>query len=154
METLTGDRVIEAEGGCVQEQAIGGNRAAAPAQKIADVDRLAHKWIASFGEVNPDLMGASGFQAHPAQRGAAQVFNHFDIGDGPLALAKAFETATQTVAAIFDQLRFDSPRLHLPWATAAYSRSARCSLKILCSPRSASLVLAKQTKPEVSLSMR
>jgi len=84
MEMLTGDRMVEAQRRRVQEQALGDDGLASPAQKIADVDGFTHQGMPLLGEMNANLMGSAGLQAHPTQAGAAEMFRHLDQGNGVL----------------------------------------------------------------------
>ena len=130
---------IEAEGGGVKQQAGTGDRVGPAAHEIADVDGFANQGMPLLGQVNADLVGAPSLQPDPTKGRMSPLLDHLHIRDGVLASAEPPRTSAQTVATVLNQVGFDA---------------ARCCLKISCKPRSASLVFAKQTRPEVSLSMR
>jgi len=85
---------------------------------VADVHAFADQRMAEFGQVDPDLMLASGFEAAFDQRGADQSADRPDVRNrssclewsGALRTAEVSMRAAQSVAAIQKEKRFDPLR--------------------------------------------
>ena len=60
------------------------------AGEAADVDRFADEWMTCFGQVNPDLMGASCLQATCDESGSIETLEWFDMRDGDLSFDDVF----------------------------------------------------------------
>src|SRR5687768_16189781 len=87
---------------------------------VADVDALSDKRMAQLGEVDADLVLPPGLEAALDEGGAAKLLERRHVGDGTPCIgrrlsarpAEVAERAAQPIAAIEDQLRLDTLRLH------------------------------------------
>ena len=70
--------------------------------------------MALLGQVNADLVGPPGLQANATEGGRREGLDDLDLGDRGLALVGPPGAAPQSVAAILDQARFETPRPHPP----------------------------------------
>ena len=85
---------------------------------VADVHAFADQRMAEFGQVDPNLMLASGFEAAFDQRGAGQGSDRPDVRNrsfcldrsGALRTAEVSMRAAQSVATIQQEKRFDPLR--------------------------------------------
>ena len=128
---------------------------AAVAQEVADVDRLADQRMAGLGQVDADLVRASGLEAHAAERGAAQPPLGGDVGDRVLPLVAVARRAADAVAAIGDQVGFDAAARDVALGDRQVLARGLVALEDRVQPALArARVFAKQSRPDVSLSMR
>lgn len=67
VQVLARHRVIEPQGGGVEQQAMGRQKPAAGARVIAQIHSFSHQRVPLFGQVDANLMGAPGFKTHAAQ---------------------------------------------------------------------------------------
>jgi adenylosuccinate synthase len=76
------------------------------------IDPLAADGMATFGHVDPDLVGATGFEATLDERvGIAEMFHGSDMGDRPLA-GGFRRRAPATIPAVAEQVRDDGAGFH------------------------------------------
>src|SRR5450432_256416 len=66
LDRRAGHGMRKPEQGCVQHEARRGNLGAVGAVELAVVDGFADQGMAALGEVNPNLVGASGLEPHAA----------------------------------------------------------------------------------------
>src|SRR5688572_32580053 len=103
----------EAQGARVEHEA---RRFDLLAAIVADVHAFAHQRMAKLGEVNADLVLASGLKAALDERRAAKRLHRLDVGYRKagvgrrvtLRAAKMAERTAQPVAAIEDELGVDA----------------------------------------------
>src|SRR5258706_15180234 len=75
---------------------------------MARVHALAHERMPGFGEVDANLMCATGLESTAHQSGgAAQARDHFDVRYGPNSEPALLCAAAESVAAILDEVRVE-----------------------------------------------
>lgn len=95
-------RVDEPQLGGVEEDPRSGQ----PGPVVApDVDALAHDGVTRLGEMDPDLVGASGLELAAEQARAGEPFDPRDVGDGELALGGGASGAAEPVAPVGHETR-------------------------------------------------
>ena len=88
------------------------------AREIADVHAFADQRVTELGQVDPDLMLASRFEAAFDQRAAREDSDRPDVRHGPFRVVRSVAPraskmsmrATHSVAAIGDEIRLDVGR--------------------------------------------
>ncbi len=111
LDVSAGSGVEEAELGGVEHDAGGLEEGFV----AAAVDAFSEEGVTGFGEVDADLVGATGFEAAGDEGGAAEELEWFDVGDGELALVGAqaaavrggLDGAAAAVAAVGDDAGAD-----------------------------------------------
>lgn len=96
---LAGHRVHESK--CLGVKCLAGERGGEAARCFASVDGITHDRMADLGEMDPDLVGAPGFEAAGEQAAPeAEVFDHLVVRDCRNAVLRAVCDAAAAVAAV------------------------------------------------------
>jgi hypothetical protein len=80
------------------------------AHVVSNVHPFADDWVTCLGQVDADLVGASGRETTRRQGRTLKLFHGLDVGDGQLPLATESRGAAQAVPAILDEVRLECLR--------------------------------------------
>src|SRR5882724_8035572 len=81
---------------------------------VAHVDPLTDQWMAGFGKVDADLVRAPGGEPASDELRSIESFQRLDVGDRELPFATDARRASQTVAAVLQQVALEPLRLWMP----------------------------------------